>query len=308
MIKEIGKDDLVLNVPLLEWGTAGEKFCLISKMNVKEDSLGKTFIQCTIRGKDGTPVIGRLFGDTVKNYLSEIEKYIGQVALVSYFVDEVYGQKSLNIEWMVLPTGDDMKGIKADLFEAVIPEIDKYVTGNEELFKKYPSAFSTTLMSLFRQKGYTSLYYLSNEEVCSGKNGYVYVLLNSCWKRLELYHQLGYVNNEQVSMMMMTQLVCECVLSSYSELRFDYNYVVYNKISDLLGVLNNIGTTEERTKLKEIVTGYTNYRLNAVSTKTENRLAKILFAEYRTVYDNLKYLTSLENYTGTATVQGKLVR
>ena len=51
MIKEIGKDDLVLNVSLLEWGTTVEQFCLVSKVNVKQDSLGKTFIQFIIRVK-----------------------------------------------------------------------------------------------------------------------------------------------------------------------------------------------------------------------------------------------------------------
>lgn len=308
MIKEIGKDDLVLNVPLLEWGTTGEKFCLISKINIKEDSLGKTFLQCTLRGKDGTPIIGRLFGDTVKNYINEIEKYIGKVALVSYLVDEVYGQRSLSINWMVLPEGDDLQGIKKDLFEAVIPDIESYLKIIQTLYYKYTSIFTEPLSCLFKQKKYTQLYYLSNEEICSGKNGHAYVLLSSCWERLEVYHKLGYINSAQMSIMMIAQLISECVLNHVSELRFDYNYLIYNKISEIATILNSIGTTIERATLKEVITGYTNARLGAVSGKTESKLGLILYREYKVVYENLRYLTSLENYTGTATFQGKIVR
>lgn len=311
MIKEINEiDNLVLNVPLLEWGTTNEQFALVSKINVKVDSLGKTFLQCILRGKDGTPVIGRIFGeDTVKKYVNEIEKYIGQVVLVSYLVDEVFGQKSLAIDWMVMPAGDDLKGIKADLFEAVIPGIEKYVESNAQLFSAHRSIFTDSFASLFKQKSYTSLYFLSNEEICSGKNGYVYVILNSCWKRLELYQSLGYVTEEELALMMSAQLICECVLSTYSELKFDYNFHVYTKVHTLLQVVQSIGTSAERKRLTELITGYINYRLNAVSTKTESKLAKVLFTEYTAVIDNLRYLTSLENYTGaTATMQGKLVR
>lgn len=308
MITEVGNDNLVLNVPLLEWGTTAEKFCLVSQANIKTDSLGKTFIQCVLRGKDGTPVIGRIFGDDVHKYASEIEKYIGKVALVSYLVDIVYGQKSLTIYWMVLPEGEDMRGIKADLFEAIIPNVSKYVEDNEQLFNTHTSIFTPTMASLFKQKAYTSLLYASNEEVCSGKSGYVYVLLNTCWHRCELYKELGYITSAQLSLMMIAQLLCECILHGYSDLRFDYNYLVYDKIAGALSIIDNIGTTEERSALKEIITGYTNARLGAVSTKTEHRLAQILYQEYSVVYNNLKYLTTLETYTGTATIGGKLVR
>lgn len=308
MIKEIGKDDLILNVPLLEWGSTGEKFCLISKINVKEDSLGKTFLQCTLRGKDGTPIIGRLFGDTVKNYINDIETYLGKVALVSYLVDEVYGQRSLSIEWMVLPEGDDLKGIKEDLFEAIILNVEQYLQNIQTLYNRYQSVFTEPLSCLFKQKRYTQLYYINNEEVCSGKNGYVYVILSSCWERLEVYYKLGYVNKSQMSIMMLAQLISECVLNQISDLRFDYAYTVYTKISEIAATLNAIGTATERTMLKEVITGYTNARLGVVSAKTESKLGTLLYREYEAVYNNLKYLTSLENYAGTATFQGKFVR
>lgn len=308
MIKEIGKDDLVLNVSLLEWGTTVEQFCLVSKVNVKQDSLGKTFIQFIIRGKNGEPIIGRLFGDTVKNYLESIETYVGKVALVSGLVDTVYGQKSLSINWIVLPTGDDLKGIKEDLFEAIVPNISKFINQIQILYKEHASVFTEAFSSFFNHNFFTSLYYISNEEVCSGKNGYAYVMLSQCWERLKLYHQLGYITSNQLSFMMTAQLACESILSQYSDTRFDYNYVVFNKLSDMLQLLNGLGTSAERASLKEIATCYMNLRLDIPVTKTEHRLATIMFNEYNTVFNNLKYLTTLESYTGIATIDGKLVR
>jgi hypothetical protein len=173
---ENGKEALVLIPGTLKFGDTGEKFCRVSKITLKNDTLGNNFIQLVLRGKDGSPVIGRLFGENVVKYADELEKYNNQIILVSYIVENVYDKLCLNVNWFVKPEDNDLKGISIDLFESIVPGVDNTVGELKVMFSEYPTVFTEIFKDFFNQNRFSSLLYTSDADVLNGRNGYVYVL------------------------------------------------------------------------------------------------------------------------------------
>lgn len=306
MISEVDKDSLVLNTALLRNGDSGDKFCIVKKIVNKIDVNGKPYIQMIVRGKNGKQIAGRLFGDTVFKYLDSINLYADNIVLIGYNVTEVYGEKALDVSYIVLPEGDELKGINSDLFNAVIPNVETYVNSIKETFLKYPCVFTEPFLNFFNQNLFTSLLYKSDTDVCNGYDGYVYVLLSSVWDRLAIYHELGYFKKNIIGMMFCAQLLCECLIASVSNNEFHYNARIYHKVYNcVVGI--KVGTAEERRLLIEIASNYLDMRLE-VEPKTETRYSRVLYTEFMAIYNNLKYLTALQN-TGTISVyNNKFVR
>lgn len=309
MIKEHGTNEYVLQPSLLEVGEQYEKFAIISKMITKVDSLGKTYLQLVVRGTNGAPMIGRIFDSTVVGNILKNNSYIGKVVLLSFTTDIVYGQKSLTIDWMVVPEDEDakFKGIKADLFSAVISNIDKYVSNLKNTFSNHKSIFTDIATSVFKQSAFSSLMYHSNEDICNGQCGYVYLILDTCWTRLEFYKNSGYITDNELSIMMVAQLLAECVIAQSDDCEFDYHYIVYTKLSKLMAGFGNTGTKDERDLLLRVLSCYADMRMGITESKTESKLAKIMYREYKSLRDNLCYLSTLSTYDGTV-VNGRVIK
>lgn len=308
MIKEKSFDDLILNPYILDSGIIYTKYCLISKITTKLDSAGRCFLQINFRGKDGTPIVGRMFGDTVEDYLKEIEKYINSVVFAEFYVDTVYGQKSLNVNWMKIPTGEDFKGIKIDLFESIIPNIDYYVSGIKNMFNDYTSVFSPAGINIMKQSVFSSLYYKSDESLCSGQCGYGYVIIHNCWSRFIEYNKLGAITKNEIALMFIAQLIADSVIFACDEYSPEYSYIVYVQIAQVMSQLSKFGTEEERKALRSVLLGYAGLRIGTPSDKVESKLAVIMYNEYKAIHDNLKYLTNLKLYKGTMLFNGKVIR
>lgn len=306
MISEIEKDNFVLNTALLQIGDSGDKFCIVKRIVTKMDINGNPYIQVVVRGKNGKQITGRLFGENVSKYLNSINTYLNNIVLIGYNVTEVYGEKSLDLSYIALPEGDDLQGINSDLFNAVIPNVEIYVNSIKEMFFKYPCVFTEPFSGFFNQKIFTSLLYKNDTDVCNGYDGYIYVILSNTWDRLTIYNKLGYFDKSIIGMLFCAQLVCECIMASVSRNEFHYTASVYHNVYYTISNIK-VGTSGERKQLMEIASNYLDMRLG-VEPKTEIRYSRVLYTEFTAIYDNLKYLTALQNAGTITVVDGKFVR
>jgi len=291
MIRE-HNNDMVIDIPLLEVGTEDVKFALIKNAVLKLDVNSKHFIQFIIKGKNGKKIIGRMFGDNVDLFKDNLNKFINKVAAINYTVTTYNGDKTLVINDVQIPDDNRFENIKADLFGAVIPEIEMHISSIITLFNSNTCVFSSVLSSLFNNKLFTSLRFKSDDDICNGENGYVYLIMEQSMNTILYYNKCGLITNDNVGYLYCVLILSECVLNYYDELSFDYTLKVFSMLNKLFGVLN--GTENENKLLKEITTSYINSRLS-IDTKTEMILSDVLYNVYIANYNNLKQLTLLSN-------------
>lgn len=294
MIKEKsnGVNEFVLIPAFLNVGEQYEKYCIVSKCKLKIDQFGQSYLQFVLKGKEGVPIFGRLFDQTIIKNIKNHNYFIGKVVLISFRVDNVFGKKSLNIDWIVSPTDEDtsMKGIKIDLFDAILPDIDNLVRDLKDVYCTYDSVFTKSLETLFSHSIFTNLLYKSDESICLGKCGYAYLIFDMTWNRLLQYYKSGWLRRDKMSLMMSAQLLVECVILNVDSSSHNFHYNVFTNISKLMN-LANVGTETEKTNLEKIITGYTDLRMGIPCNNDDYDLSSILYREYKNVYDNLASFT-----------------
>lgn len=300
------KDCFVLAPALLRVGDTGEKFALVKKINLKKDTLGNPFIQMVVSGKDGQPVMARLFGDSVRKYAGELEKYNNQVVLLSYIATVVFDKISLTLDWFVKPDEDRLRGISIDLFESVVSNVDSYVNRLKTFVETIPTIFTDFTKSLMQSQGFSSLLYHSDPEVLSGKNGYMYVLLSMTWSRVAEMVRLGIIKKNTAGFLFTAQLMVEIVLSKYDANNASYTFNVFEDLISLMSGIN-AGTSIEIKELKDLVTDYTNLRLG-VKSNTGSLMSQILYNEFSSLYRTFKYIGQFDGLTGTVNIDGRYVK
>lgn len=300
------KDCFVLTPALLRVGDTGEKFALVRNINVKKDTLGNPFIQLVVSGKDGQPIMARLFGDSVKKYADELEKYNNQIVLLSYVVTTVFDKLSLTLDWFVKPDDDRLRGISIDLFESVVSNVDTYINRLKTFVETIPTVFTDFTKSLMQSQGFSSLLYHSDPEVLDGRNGYMYVFLNMTWGRIIELVKLGIVKKNTAGFLFTTQLMVEMVLSKYNANDASYTFDVFEDLISMMSGIN-VGTSIEIKELKNLVTDYTNLRLG-IKSNTGSLMSQILYNEFSSLYCTFKYIGQFDGLVGTINVDGRYIK
>ena len=290
MIKE-KNNELVLQPNLLKLGETYERFAKVDTIETRMTVNHRRFLRIILRGESGTYLVGRIFNDAL------IDKFIdaqceNKVILVSFYLEEVYGEKSASIDWFVVPSEEDekFKGISVDLFESCIEDIDACVTSLKDIFNKYKTCFTVVGNNLMTRSLFTSLWYVSDYRVCSGKSGYLYLILSECWKRLEFYHSVGYLTSTDVGFGMLAQMVTESILASINTRDSSYNMKVFSKINTFCTGFKDAGLPSELEALNAIITDYANKRIGFESKFYESKVATVLFNEYNAILNNLMFL------------------
>lgn len=300
------KDCFILTPSLLRVGDTGEKFGKIRSINVKKDSLGNPFLQLVVSGKDGQPIMARLFGDSVGKYAVELEKYSNQIVLLSYVVTSVFDKLSLTLDWFVKPDEEKLRGISIDLFESVISNIDTYINRLKSFVEAIPTVFTDFIKNIMQSQGFTSLLYHSDPEVLDGKNGYMYVFLNMSWGRIIELVKLGVVRKSTAGLLFTTQLMVEIVLSKHNINNASYTFDVFK---DLISMMNdiNVGTSIEINELKDLVTDYANLRLG-IKSNTSSLSSQILYNEFSSLYSTFRYIGQFDGLIGTVNIDGRYIK
>lgn len=160
-----------LNVGTLELGIEDKKFCKIVKVVQKFDMSGAPYLSLSIRGLDGNQIMGRIFGEEAKSFLSEWSSWEGKIAYVHFATDLYMGRICLVIYAITLPDEKLAASIDADCFDSKIDikPINKTMSNLEEMLKD--SEYFSGLESVLNSSTFSNLLYVSDDDILLGKVG-----------------------------------------------------------------------------------------------------------------------------------------
>ena len=312
MIKDVSTESsqFVVNPSLLRDGEVGDGFLLVKRANLKFDVNNNLYMQLSCRGANGQVIPCYVFDERIiEEFRDSINKLTNAVIAVGYYVKTVYDKKSLELTMLTLPKDGQLSNAKADLFELIVPEIDGFYDGFIDLFKTYETPFTEALSGIFETGAFTKLRNRSDEKIINGADGYVYAMLKTIAERLRVYETLKLLDKKSIGIMLNALLMAEVILAYHSNTDFSYTMKVFTDVNALLKnkvYSGNVGTDGERSLLNEVVTGYLNNRLG-VESKTESRLSHIMYNEYKSFYESLKFLSGIPEGT-MVSMNDKMIR
>lgn len=287
-------NDLALNVSLLSIGDSGTKYAFVNRVSLKYTVNGELFFQFILKSVDNKIIIGRLFGNQALALKDKAFTFVNTVVAISYVVSEVYGKKSLDLDWVEGTSGELPESIKTELFHFTIPNIDEIVKSLHTLFNKYTCSYTSVISMIFNTSSFSKLAYVNDPEILNASCGYPYAILLSAWKHYEDYLTVGLITKKEYALAMCVQVVCESVLFSIDKANFAYTLKVITNVNKLLDGCKKISTDTEFTELQELASTYLNLRLG-INSYTEVQLGRLMFNEFNTVMNNMIYLSSKES-------------